>query len=83
MIVTALITLLSTFVNGFLATRPPWVFTFPASVVQTMQFLFGMDNIIPVSETCICALASITMFFTMSTTKAGVKVIDWIADVIP
>ena len=83
MIISTLIQLFIIVLQGVTSARPPWVFQLPASVIQTSQYMFSLDNVIPVSETFACATATFALFLVFNFTKWGIKVIDWVADIIP
>ena len=83
MIIDALLKILKALVQWVIATRPPWEVHLPQGVTQTFSMLKGFDAILPVSETLACILLIVGLLGVFSTVKWSIKIIDWIADVIP
>lgn len=83
MITDALLVLLNWIITGFMALRPAWEPTIPASVGSVVRMMMGLNELLPVNEIMLCLAmlgAGITAFVTW---KWVVKLIDWVADVIP
>lgn len=83
MIIEALLDLLKLIIDGILGLRPEWNMSLPSGVTQLVGLLKQFDTVLPVSETFICLGAYVTLIGGMNVWKWAIKVVDWIADVIP
>lgn len=83
MVISSLLQIFIIALTGFSNGRPPWLLTFPASVSQEVQYLYALDPIIPVSEVVLTLTFTCSLFVVINFTKWGVKILDYVADVIP
>ena len=83
MITSALLSIVNTLIAWFLAARPVWQPTLPPSVASLIAFSEAFDKLLPINE-CLTVTALMgTGLTTFLTLKWGVKIVDWVADVIP
>ena len=83
MIITLLMGYVDGFINLFLTLRPSWQPTLPPSVSSLIGFDLAYDNLLPINEMLTCAVAYIGLMLTMVGFKWIIKLIDWVADIIP
>lgn len=83
MITTTLLNIANILIGWFLSSRPSWQPTIPDSIRQLIAFDLAYDNLLPVNECLICAGLICTFVLTMISLKWGVKIVDWVADIIP
>lgn len=83
MIVDALIWLLNKIIQGFLLLRPEWTPTLPDSVKVAVRSMMALNEILPISEVLACVSLLGAGILAFVCWKWVVKLIDWVADVIP
>lgn len=83
MVIDLLLQVLHALVAWFNGIRPAWDVTLPPGVNNLIGMLKGFDQVLPVSEIMTCLTLLLTLLAAFTTVKWSVKLIDWIADVIP
>lgn len=83
MITDKLMQLLDGLLTWALSVRPSWDVHLPAGVTGVIQFLLGLDAILPVSEVLLILSLTVSLVVALTSWKWSVKLVDWIADVIP
>lgn len=83
MITNALLTFLNNLLSWVMNVRPSWSMTLPSGVASTASFLLAYDNILPITEIFVVIGGLVTLVTALVTFKWAVKIIDWIADVLP
>jgi len=83
MITTTLLNIANLLIGWFLSVRPTWQPTIPPSVSAVISFDLAYDSLLPINELLTCIGLICTFLITMITMKWGVKLVDWVADIIP
>lgn len=83
MITELLLKLLQNTIVFFESVRPEWEWTLPEGVTTAVAMMKGFNNVVPVNEVLICASLYVGLITALVGWKWLIKVIDWIADVIP
>lgn len=83
MITTTLLNITNLLIGWFLSGRPVWQPTVPPSVSTLISFDLAYDSLLPINEMLTCIGLICTLLIAMVTLKWGVKIVDWVADVIP
>lgn len=86
MITDALLLLVNILVNWLIVVRPEWDMSIDNENQQihwAFTWIHGLDPYLPVTETFVCLAAMITLVVALQGWKWVVKLVDWIADVIP
>lgn len=83
MITEALVRLVTVLLEGVDAVLPDWDWSLPSGVKQLLGYVLSCDSWLPMSEllTVVGVMLSATVAYVGF--KWLVKLIDWIADVIP
>lgn len=66
-----------------LGLLPSWSFSVPQPVRDLFDMLQGLDDLFPVSSSFWCLIAWCFLTTAFVTVKWAIKVVDYIADVIP
>lgn len=82
MITTGLLVLLKGLVDFLITIRPAWEVHFPA-MTGIVAFWKGYDDLVPITEGLQCLSIYIVGFQAVHGFKWQLKLMDWIADVIP
>jgi hypothetical protein len=83
MITTFFINLGNSMLQWFLSQRPAWDPQLPDGVSQFIAFAESYDNIFPVNE-CLAVLGTLTTgVLVFVIVKWGVKLVDWVTNLIP
>ena len=83
MIIDALLNILHGLLSWLISVRPVWEVHLPGSVGSLIGALKGFDQILPVTETCTCVALMTTLFLATTGFKWFIKIVDYVADVIP
>jgi hypothetical protein len=83
MIVDALLGLVNTLLGWGRGLLPSWSISLPSFVTNIVAQLKTVDGILPVTEVLAVLSLYVTLVGAFSGVKWTVKLIDWIADVIP
>ena len=83
MITTALLGMVNTLISWFCTLRPVWAPVLPPGIADLVAFCKYYDDILPITETTTCITLAGSLLVAFLTVKWGVKIVDWIADVIP
>jgi len=83
MVIDFLLNMMKTLMQSIIATRPAWSWSLPSSISDAIGYLRQFDTILPVTEIMTCCGLSATLFAVMNGWKYIIKVVDYIADVIP
>lgn len=83
MVTDLCLAVMNLFLSWVLYTLPEWELALPAGFKDLVATLRGLDGVLPVSEVFLCMGIGGSLFVAMLGFKMTIKVIDWIADVIP
>lgn len=83
MLTNALIGAVDQLLSWIISVRPAWNFTLPGSVQSAISDMLALDNILPVGEFFQVLAVVGSLFTVLLTLKWGVKLVDYIADVLP
>ncbi len=83
MITEILLDILIAVIGGLNTLLPDWSIEWPPLFQEVMQWLVQFDELLPVREVFQCMTLGGALLGGMNAFKWGVKVIDWIMDVIP
>ena len=83
MITTLLLNIANLLIQWFLTARPVWLPTVPPSVTTVISFYRAYDNLLPMGETLTCVGLTCAGVLAFVAFKWSVKIVDWVADVIP
>ena len=83
MLIDALLYLFNAILKGFLLLRPDWQPQLPDSVEKVVASAMALNEILPVTEVFACVSLLGTGIIAFVTWKWVVKLLDWIADIIP
>ena len=83
MIIGLLIGLFTWFLGIMLALRPEWDITLPESLLHGVLAFRTFDAWIPAHEVVFCLGLYVTAFGALFIWKWILKLIDWVADIIP
>ena len=83
MITDALLVLLNTLLGWGVALLPSWSMSLPAQLADVLSQIRAYDDIMPVTETLSCVGLMGTLVALYSGVKWTIKLIDWVADVLP
>ncbi len=83
MITTFFINLGNSMLQWFLSQRPDWSPQLPSGVAQLIAFAESYDNMFPINE-CLAILGVLcTGVLVFVVVKWGVKLVDWVTNLIP
>lgn len=83
MIVDAFLTFLSGLTSWVVSVRPSWTLSLPSGVASLVTWLYGLDSVLPVTEAVTVLGSVVTLVAAMNLWKWSVKIVDWVADVLP
>lgn len=83
MIIEALFAIFTACLNAFIVLRPEWDPELPENIARGILFVRNWDAIMPASELMICCSITLAGFAAVFVWKWLIKLIDWIADIIP
>ena len=83
MIINALLDIMHGLIAWIIANRPAWDVHLPDGVQTLISALKGFDNFLPVTETFTVIAARVALFAATTGVKWTIKVVDYVADVIP
>lgn len=83
MITDLLLRILNVFIGLVVGLLPDWDWTLPAIVTEAVSRVKAWDAVFPITETFTCLTVAVTFVAAMVGWKWTIKVVDWIADIIP
>lgn len=83
MITNVILTILAGLVSWLASLLPQWSLHLPGTFLAVISMLKSFDWLLPVSETLTCSAIIVTAVGLSQGIKWSVKLIDWIADVLP
>lgn len=83
MIVEALLKVLSSLIDWLVSVRPTWDVHLPPAVTNFVATVLAYDDIVPIGEVLLICSLLVSAMLAMQLWKWTVKLVDWIADVIP
>jgi hypothetical protein len=82
-ITDAMLKIIATLIDWILGLLPPWQVSLPAGVTTALRFVLSYDAYLPVTETLTVVSLFVGCVMAVQGFKWSVKVVDYIADVIP
>lgn len=83
MLVEFLLDILQAVIDAVIHLRPSWTMELPEGTNQVIAILKQFNSLLPVTETLACLALYVGLVGSMNVWKWTIKLIDWIADVIP
>jgi hypothetical protein len=83
LITDALLTILNGLLDWLLTLRPEWTMELPAGVTDFVRAIMAYDAYVPITEGLNCISLLCTCVLAVTGWKWSIKLIDWIADIIP
>jgi uncharacterized membrane protein len=82
-ITDVMLRIIATLIDWLFAVLPAWSVSLPAGVTTAVRFVLSYDAYLPVSETLLVISLTVGCIMAVQGVKWTIKVIDWVADVIP
>ncbi len=83
MVTDAMLSILNSLLSWGRGLLPSWSVSLPPFITSLIAQLKTLDGILPVTEVLSVLALYVTLVGAFSGVKWTIKVIDWIADVIP
>lgn len=83
MITEAFLKILSALLDWLVSIRPTWDIHLPSAVGDFVATVMAYNDIVPVGEVMLIVSLSVGAMLALQLWKWTVKLVDWIADVIP
>ncbi len=83
MIIDLLLQFLLTLAQGIFGLLPAWEWPIPPEVALFVNWITGFNLFAPINELMAVTAVSATAFGAMIALKGVLKIVDWIADIIP
>lgn len=83
MVTEVLLNMLSGLIGWVNSVCPSWEVHLPTPVTSIVSSVLAYNDVLPISETLTCCGLVITAVVALLGFKWSIKLVDWIADVLP
>jgi hypothetical protein len=83
MIIDALLAIVGGLIGWLVSLLPEWQVDLPPGGDQLLGLLRSVNWFLPVSEIMVCLSLFLSLLVGMTVWKWSLKIVDWIADVLP
>ena len=83
MLIDFMLKILDSLITWVISIRPAWEVHLPSGVQSFVATMMAFNGVVPIAEVMLIISLLVGVVFAMQIWKWTIKVVDWIADVLP